>query len=62
VEDDETQRTRDVRLRADLAGVPLRPEDVPSVVLAWRLIEPHLTSMTAARLPPSAEPAPLFRP
>jgi hypothetical protein len=52
----------DVRQRADLAGLPVRPEDFPALVQGWALIRPHLALVMAERLPPDAEPAALFRP
>jgi hypothetical protein len=62
VPDGKVTKEDEVRLRADLAGLPVRPEDFPALAQGWALIQPHLTLVMAERLPPEAEPAALFRP
>jgi hypothetical protein len=47
---------------AELLGVPLRPEHVDDVALAWRMMAPHRALVTAQALGPTAEPAALFEP
>jgi hypothetical protein len=62
VADDEARKTQDALLRAELAGLPVRPEHVAALVEGWALIEPHLAAVMAAALAATSEPAPLFRP
>ncbi len=59
---DEATIDEEVRQRAALAGLSVRPEDFPALVQGWALIQPHLALVTAESLPPEAEPAALFRP
>jgi hypothetical protein len=47
---------------AEMLGVALRPEHVPEVARAWRLMAPHRERVRGVELGPEAEPAAVFRP
>jgi hypothetical protein len=62
VPDGKTMQDEEARQRANLASLPVRPEDMPALVQGWALIQPHLALVMGESLPPEAEPAALFRP
>jgi len=56
-------RDEDQVLRlADAYSLIVRPEHLPEVVAAWRMMQPHLARLRAAELTFQDEPASLFRP
>lgn len=59
---DLTDKEQEVRLRAELAGLPVPPQFFQDILQGWLLIEPHLALVQAQSLPSSAEPASLFNP
>ncbi len=59
---DEDPDEAQVRQLAEAFDAPIRPEHLAEVAAAWRLMRPHLERVRSAELPPTDEPAALFRP